>query len=122
MEDELIRIGSGRSRGLGKVIASLSGEERAGQPAGVAISSIRESSEQDNELWGLGKWLGDDSYGTWKDDLLTLSRSVERTPRGIRNIRAFSGDDLRELRATAIEDFIKRIRNWPEQSVAVSTH
>lgn len=98
----------------------MSDEERAGQPGGVAISSIRESAEPDNELWGLGKWLGDDSYGTWKDDLLTLSRPVERTPRGIRNVRAFSGDDLNTLRTAAIEDFIKRIRNWPEQQAAIS--
>ncbi len=113
MEDELIRIGSGRSRGLGKVTASLSDEEHDGRPGGVVISSIRERAEPDNELWGLGKWLGDDaSYGTRKDDLLSLSRPVERTQRGIRSMRSFGGDDLSALRNASIEDFFQRISNW----------
>ena len=123
MEDELIRIGSGRSRGLGKVTASMSGEERNGRPGGVVISSIRESSEPDNELWGLGKWLDDDnSYGTWEDDLLALPRPVERTNRGIRSLRTFNGDDLSALRNATIENFVERIRNWPEQQAAIATH
>ncbi len=121
MEDELIRIGSGRSRGLGKIIATLSDEERDRRSRGVVISSIREGAEPDNELWGLGKWLEDDkSYGTWEDDLLVLSRPVERTQRGIRSIRSFNGDDLSALRDATIEDFVKRIRNWPEQQAAIA--
>lgn len=123
MEDELIRIGSGRSRGLGKVTASLSNEERNGRPAGVVISSIRESAEPGNELWGLGKWLdNDNSYGTWEDDLLPLSRPVERTNRGIRSLRAFNDDDLSSLRNATIENFVERIRNWPEQQAAIAAH
>jgi len=113
MEDELIRIGSGRSRGLGKVTASLSDEEHDGRPGGVVISSIRERAEPDNELWGLGKWLGDDtSYGTWEDDFLSFTQVVKGTPRGIRSNRTFTGDDLSALRNASIEDFFQRISNW----------
>ena len=41
MEDELIRIGSGRSRGLGKVTARVSDKARNdGRPGGFVVSSM----------------------------------------------------------------------------------
>jgi len=117
MEDELIRIGSGRSRGLGKIVAKILDQEHNGRPGGVAISCIRGSVEPDNQLWGMGRWLNDESYGTWKDDLLELSRPVERRSHGIRTVRAFSGEVLEALRDTAIEQFVTRMQNWPKQTV-----
>ncbi len=103
MSDELIRIGSSRSRGLGKVTAQISEQGRNGRSAGFVVSSIRGSKatqEPDNELWGLGRWLGDESksYGTRQDDALALSGPVESTVRGIRRERAFLGDHLRSSR------------------------
>jgi CRISPR-associated RAMP protein (TIGR02581 family) len=124
MEDELIALGSGRSRGLGKVRAEITSE-------GVITSTIRHAnhSEQDNELWGLGKWLADDptrplrlpdliipengSYGTWPDDLLELSETVTSSSRGIRSQRNFTGSSLTALRMGTIQEFIKRIHAWP---------
>src|SRR5437763_2900713 len=41
MEDQLIRIGSGRSRGLGKITASISHEAKNGRPGGLVTSVIR---------------------------------------------------------------------------------
>ena len=118
MEDELIRIGSGRSRGLGKVTASISDQGRNGRPGGLVTSIIRGSEEPANQLWGLGRWLNDGSYGTWPDDLLELAQPIERSDRGIRSIRAFKNDALLVLRDAAIDEFVRRMRNWPEQPVA----
>lgn len=113
MEDELIRIGSGRSRGLGKVTAQLSDQARNGRPAGLVTSTLRDSGEPNEQLWGLGRWLNDESYGTWRDDLLELAPPVERNNRGIRSMRVFQGDALDTLREATIEQFLTRIKAWP---------
>ena len=119
MEDELIRIGSGRSRGLGKIKAELSGESK-----GIATYSIRHGKDNNgepaDELWGLGRWLDDGSYGTQKDDWVKLSPSVAKIARGIRSTRIFTGEDLKNLRDAAIQQFIDRINGW-EQVVPVAT-
>jgi CRISPR-associated RAMP protein (TIGR02581 family) len=116
LEDELIRIGSGRSRGLGKVTAEVSREGHHGRPGGFVLSSIVDSGEPDNELWGLGRWLNDGSYGTAKDDVLTALPPFETSMRGIRRQRAFTGNALETLRDAAIQQFVQRIKGWPEQS------
>ena len=117
MEDELIRIGSGRSRGLGNVTATISDQGSNGRPGGLVTSTIRGNSrEPANQLWGLGRWLKDSTdgdYGTWEDDYLSLTSPVERTDRGIRTMRAFTGDALAALRDTSIDQFIDRIKAWP---------
>src|SRR6266566_1385318 len=97
MEDELIRIGSGRSRGLGRVTATISDKGTSGRPGGLVTSAIRNSQEPANQLWGLGRWLDDGSYSTWKDDYLELAHSVEHAERGIRSMRSFTGDALKAL-------------------------
>ncbi len=119
MEDELIRIGSGRSRGLGKITAAISTEGKNGRPGGLVTSTIRGHDEPADELWGLGRWLGDSSYGTIADkngknaDLLKLTSPVERTDRGIRRMRVFTGTELDTLRDAAIEKFLTRMQAWP---------
>jgi CRISPR-associated RAMP protein (TIGR02581 family) len=114
MQDELIHIGSGRSRGLGKVTAAISDASSNGRPGGFVTSAIRNDREPANELWGLGHWLDDKSYGTWQNDYLELKQQAERSDRGIRMMRAFSGDALDELRTLAIEQFVERMQAWPE--------
>lgn len=135
MEDELIPLGSGRSRGLGKVKAKIVLQDRPARPGGVVISTVRggDTCEPDDQLWGLGKWLddgsnkamgndnllglsfpGDGAYGTWRDDLLTLTLAVEQSPRGIRLQRVFKSDALTDLRAGTIDHFIRRMKNWPQ--------
>src|SRR6266496_1737900 len=121
MEDELIRIGSGRSRGLGKITATISDQGHNGHPGGLVTSVIQESVEPENELWGLGRWLkestyGDYDYGTWDDDLLSLSQPVQQSKRGIRSQREIHGDALNTLRDAAIKNFVDRMQNWPEQT------
>jgi len=114
MEDELIRVGSGRSRGLGKVKATIKERGTEARPGGFVTSSLRQSKEPEDQLWGLGRWLDDASYGTWKNDYLTLKPPVERNDRGIRSRRVFQGEALNNLRDAAIDQFIERMRAWPE--------
>ena len=114
MEDELIRIGSGRSRGLGKVKALIKEQGSEARPGGFVTSSLRQSEEPLDQLWGLGRWLDDGNYGTWTDDYLTFKPSVQRIDRGIRSQRIFQGEALNDLRNAAIDQFIERMRAWPE--------
>ncbi len=122
MQDELIRVGSGRSRGLGKVKAEISDKSVGGRPGGFVVSAMRGSDEKPEQLWGLGRWLDDGSYGTWRDDFLTLNSPVQAEQRGIRLLRAFNGTDLTNLRDAAITDFVNRIKAWsiedPEKVLA----
>lgn len=107
MEDGLIRLGSGRSRGLGSVKASL-GED------GITINTMRGSAEPETEVWGLGRWLNNESYGTRKDDILKLSEPVMHTDRGIRRTRSFIDRSLDSLRDDSIEQFIQRMLAWEQ--------
>ena len=117
LEDELIRIGSGRSRGLGQVTAHVKEQPRSdGRPGGFVISNIGADQEGDDELWGLGRWLNDESYGTRKDDLLKPVPHVERTKRGIRSLRSFQGEAFNTLRDASIAQFVTRMQGWPEQT------
>jgi CRISPR-associated RAMP protein (TIGR02581 family) len=124
MEDELIRVGSGRSRGLGMVKAEISAQGKSGRPGGVVTSTIRGSGEPEQQLWGLGRWLNDGSYGTWQDDLLKLSLPSERSEHGIRTTRVFKDKALDDLRRDAINNFVYRIREseWPQQSSTPVPH
>src|SRR6266568_4016481 len=121
MEDELIRIGSGRSRGLGKVKGEISTEAKNGRPGGLVTSIIRDSGEPDNELWGLGRWLkqwsDEGGYGTWPDDQIELSLPGERSNHGIRRLRIFNGEALNTLRDATIDQFSRRMSDWPPPSV-----
>jgi CRISPR-associated RAMP protein (TIGR02581 family) len=121
LEDELIHIGSGRSRGLGKIKATISDQARGGRPGGFVTSTMRASQEPENELWGLGRWLNEPEergYGTRPDDLIILSKPVKRIERSIRSMRAFSEPEaLAALRQAATDTFIERIQAWPQEPV-----
>lgn len=113
MADELIRLGSGRSRGLGQVKAEISLQGSHGRPGGFVTSTIRDSREEVNQLWGLGRWLNDESYGTLPDDFIEVD--VEPIIRGIRTMRSFTGADLDALRDTTIEAFVRRMQAWSDK-------
>jgi CRISPR-associated RAMP protein (TIGR02581 family) len=126
LEDELIRIGSGRSRGLGKVRASISEQDEGPHKGGLLLSTTRtnKSKEPDRELWGLGRWLAEEGedekmYDTRRDDLLTLSKELAHVPSLIRNTRIFKGEALNSLKGQSIEAFATRMQEWtgtPETS------
>ncbi len=124
MEDQLIHIGSGRARGLGKVSAAIleqTPDATPGHPGGLVISSLRTSQkhqEPEHQVWGLGAWLNDGSYGTDPRDFLSLEEDerlneVKRVDRGIRRQRVFTGQALSALRDQAIGQFVSRMQAWP---------
>lgn len=121
LQDELIHIGSGRSRGLGKVTATISDQPTSGRPGGFVTSTLRASQEPADQLWGLGRWLNEPSeqgYGTWPDDFLDLKDlklAPEPVEHGIRSMRAFTGQAFETLREAAIQDLLKRIEAWPAE-------
>ncbi|MBU1747441.1 MAG: CRISPR-associated RAMP protein [Chloroflexi bacterium] len=110
MADGLVRIGSGRSRGLGSV---------QGQVDQVVVSYIGTPADKPvAQVWGLGKFLGADSpYGTQPDDMLTVDRVPTETWRGIRRQATFSDESLADLCDQAIAAFVARLQKWsvPEQ-------
>ncbi|MBU6349700.1 MAG: CRISPR-associated RAMP protein [Chloroflexi bacterium] len=105
MADGLVRIGSGRSRGMGSITASI-GE--------LTISYIGLADEKPtNEVWGLGKFLGPDSaYGTQPDDRLLLGTSSNEQYIGIRRLSVFADAALSELSSQATRSFITRLHDW----------
>lgn len=134
MKDELIPLGSGRSRGLGKVKAEIVQQDRPNHPGGVVIRTMNKENfpEPHNQLWGLGKWLddadnkalehdklldlsfpGDGGYGTWRDDFITLEVPLEYSPNGIRLQRVFKDTALTNLYAETINYFVRRMQDWP---------
>lgn len=120
LEDELIHLGSGRSRGLGQVTAEIRKEGTDRRPGGFTISSMRGGPAPAHEIWGLGRYLDDKSYGTERDDFLAPEQSGEQSDRGIRSLRTFRDEALTELRAASIEQFIQRIKAWPTQPTAIA--
>ncbi len=106
MKEELIRLGSGTSRGLGQVRAEIEPER------GLIISSIRNDREPANEIWGLGRWLQDQGYGTKPGDQLTLAEGVEFENSGVRRIRHFTGDALTILQNQAITYYADEMIGW----------
>lgn len=119
LEDELIVLGSGRSRGLGNVRGEISEEEEGSHPGGLVLSTPRTAQrpkEQENELWGLGRWMAEEHeaevYGTRSNDLLTLSSPLEHRPRGVRNIRIVKGEALAALKDQCIEAFVTHMQQW----------
>jgi CRISPR-associated RAMP protein (TIGR02581 family) len=104
MEDGLIRIGSGTSRGLGSVKGDVS------EVTINHLGALAKKSAQ--EVWGLGKFLNNGSYGTLPTDMLTLNHAPSARRRGIRWQSIFKGQALHDLRTEAIDAFINRLQRW----------
>lgn len=107
MQDGLIRVGSGRSRGLGSVQGSV--EE-------VVINYLGLVNDKPaDEVWGLGKFLAlwkDTRYGTRSDDVLNVSPAPIQTRRGIRLQTTFQKESLDDLSEKAIAAFVARLQSW----------
>ncbi len=121
MEDELIRLGSGRSRGLGKVKASIHEQEEGVHKGGVMLSSARTNKkrEEPNELLGLGSWLDEkeaELYEISTDDMLVLKPPIAHDLQGVRRTRVVKGGDLNNLKEQSIEAFVTRMQTWKSAS------
>ena len=104
LEDGLIRIGSGRSRGLGNVKGEIS------EVSVNYIGAVNGKSTED--VWGLGKFLDDNSYGTDTSDQLTIQPLPNEETRGIRKTTTFSGESLNSLKQAVIKSFVQKIQSW----------
>ena len=114
LEDGLIRIGSGRSRGLGNVKATISE---------VSVNYLGAvNGRSDNNVWGLGKLLGNGSYGTDTDDKITVRQPPIEETRGLRKITTFSDKSLKCLKQDSIEAFVKKIQSWEMPETMLFEH
>ncbi|NJN68118.1 MAG: CRISPR-associated RAMP protein [Chloroflexaceae bacterium] len=106
MEDELVRLGSGKSRGLGAVRGTV--DE-------VVVHHLGPTpGRADTELWGLGQFLGNDSpYGTKPDDTLTVQVAPATANKGIRAVQTFENESLQALKEQAVPEFIRRMDAFP---------
>ncbi len=106
LEDGLLRIGSGRSRGLGKV---------RGKTEQVTIQYLqpRVSDKPSTEVRGLGAFLDNDQrYGTQPDDKITVSNAPEPALRGLRSVQTFQKEPLTGLKQEAMKTFVAQIQGW----------
>ncbi|NJO82767.1 MAG: CRISPR-associated RAMP protein [Blastochloris sp.] len=106
MEDDLIRLGSGKSRGLGAV---------HGHVDEVMIHHLGRTPERSaTDIWGLGHFLGNKSpYGTQANDQLSLTTRPSTTTRGIRTVQTFTNESLHDLKQAAIQEFVRRMETYP---------
>lgn len=108
MADGLVRIGSGRSRGLGSV---------RGNVDEVIVNYLAPvNGKPPTEVWGLGKFQTPeerDAYGTWEDDLLQLAHAPQESRKGLRWQTVFSGDSLADLKEQSSAAFVSRLQSWP---------
>jgi CRISPR-associated RAMP protein (TIGR02581 family) len=104
LEDGLIRIGSGRSRGLGNVKGKISE---------VSVNYLGTvNGKPSKDVWGLGKLLGNNSYGTDANDQVTIQSPPTEVTRGIRKITTFKNNSLDALKQAAVESFVNKIQSW----------
>ena len=114
LEDGLIRIGSGRSRGFGNVKAAISE---------VSVNYLGAVNGQSaNDVWGLGKLLGNGSYGTDTDDKVTVEQAPIAETRGLRKITTFSDKSLNNLKKATIKEFVKKIQSWEMPETMLFAH
>ncbi len=107
LEDGLIRVGSGKSRGLGSVKGSV---------AEVNINYLGlMNGKPVEEVWGLGKMQSENerkAYHTWDDDVLIVDPPPSEERRGIRLRTTYQDESLNALRQQAVEAFVKRLQSW----------
>ncbi len=106
MEDGLIRLGSGTSRGFGDIAGSVSE---------VTISHLgRQGNRPDGEIWGLGQYLSasDGDYGMGSDDRLALTDAPPVERRGIRQTQKFTDQQLTALADQAMDIFVESLEKW----------
>jgi len=104
LEDGLIRIGSGTSRGLGAVKGNV--DEMTISYIGLA------KDKPQNEVWGIGKFLGDGSYGTELNDFFAVEELPSEEIKGIRKVATYKSNCIENLKQKAITNFISKIQCW----------
>lgn len=118
LADGLVRVGSGRSRGLGAV---------TGQISRIIITYLGSvTGKPPSEVWGLGRFLPEEDwytrYGTWPDDLMTIEPDPIEARQGIRLTATFEEDSLANLRDKSITAFVQRIQGWQVPEAMTFAH
>ncbi|MFX0136054.1 MAG: CRISPR-associated RAMP protein Csx7 [Candidatus Hodarchaeota archaeon] len=106
LEDELIQIGSGTSRGFGRIKGTVNN---------FAISYFRGLANLNQVrgfVWGLGRCLDNGTYGTSPEDFFALKIMPTEKVIGIRKKYEFDGEALDELKSISINKFYESISNW----------
>jgi len=106
-----IRLGFGKSRGFGAV---------AGQVKRATVSHFGPGGrEATDEIWGLGRFLGEGRYGTEaKDSLSAAPTRTEETLQGLTQTLIYEDSALKELAATAAKELVRRIEAWPKKATS----
>lgn len=108
MRDGLVRIGSGRSRGLGEVRAALSQ---------LTINTLAPTQgRSSDEVWGLGKFQSESdraAYGTFSDDLMKVDVEPAERTIGLRRVATFADASLTSLERAAYKEFTRQLNAWP---------
>jgi CRISPR-associated RAMP protein (TIGR02581 family) len=114
MEEGMVRVGGGRSRGFGAVKARIKELEihhfgvQGGRPA--------------EEVWGLGRFLSDGKYRTNQDDALRLGADPGWQRRGLRSFISIKPDHVASLRDSALSEFVRRMEGWRVPDAMTPAH
>ena len=102
LEDELIQVGAGTSRGFGRIRGTIDN---------VTVSLFRQLPNN-NQIWGLGHCLNDNTYSTSPDDFLALNNMPAAQIIGIRKKYEFKDEALTELKTAAIDYLDRKVPTW----------
>lgn len=106
VRDGMLRIGSGRSRGLGAVSGAVEEVQvtQFGRASQAAAGLVR----------GLGAFLAGqpERYGAFSDDRLQVEPAPEVKRNGIREVSHFTGASLAALQTAAVEEMVRRLEAW----------
>ncbi len=107
-KDELIQIGSSKSRGLGRVLGTVSKFKIA------FLKSPQADAMPKNQIWGLGKFLADsqENYGTDKDDVVAVTADLPEERNGIRRYVLLEQEQRKAVFQAAIDNTIRRVQSW----------
>jgi len=119
MRDGLVRVGSGRSRGLGAVKAEVTE---------LTFHTLAPTPGRgEGEVWGLGKLLSENKRGIYAvrdEDALPITPAPPESTSGLRRVAVFAGNGLPEgakaqaacafadLESKAREVFVARLDAW----------
>lgn len=104
MEEGMVRVGGGRSRGFGAVKTRIT--EFTVHQFGV------QGGRPPQEIWGLGRFIGDGRYSTYNDDVLDLGADPGWQRRGLRSFISVPPDALVAFREAALVEFSRRLEVW----------
>lgn len=87
LEDGYLRLGSGKSRGLGRI---------RGEVNEIVVSYVHPGvlAMPAEELWGIGAFTGDNEYGFSNDDRVAYAGRPALEQRGIRSSLCLNGEHI----------------------------